>query len=373
MYNSNLTLKKKIFGIVFVTVIRTVSRINKEAEKYVIMKTSHLFTLGFILFLGFSCEKEPAPVNTEPKPIAVTEKSKKVISAGNRFGFEIFQEILNHEDPDKNLMISPLSIEMALSMTYNGAGGDTKQAFEDVLSGDLKRVVVRLNEEVKKVRAQAKEQIIGRLENLVQTVVDTEEMERLVREALIQDIPDFFAPAMRKVADIIQSEATELLTLHQQRTNRLIEQVRKIAAELFDIPYHAPAVGRSYAKFEISGWSNDLFISDMDPLGQRFSRKFFTHKFRRKRTVNRLREEGTKLLSQNVEQINWALRRGLDESFRQFGAELSEQLENTIIATRKAMEVALSKSASHAQETASREIKLKQAIGGIQKILDQFD
>ena len=136
MYNSNLTLKKKIFGIVFVTVIRTVSRIKKEAEKHVIMKTSCLFTLGFILFWGFSCEKEPAPVNTEPKPIAVTEKSKKVISAGNRFGFEIFQEILNHEDPDKNLMISPLSIEMALSMTYNGAGGDTKQAFEDVLHTD---------------------------------------------------------------------------------------------------------------------------------------------------------------------------------------------------------------------------------------------
>ncbi len=248
-----------------------------------------------------------------------------------------------------------------------------QQAFEDVLSGDLKRVVERLNEEVKKVRAQAKEQIIGRLENLVQTVVDTEEMERLVREALIQDIPDFFAPAMRKVADIIQSEATELLTLHQQRTNRLIEQVRKIAAELFDIPYHAPAIGRSYAKFEISGWSNDLFISDMDPLGQRFSRKFFTHKFRRKRTVNRLREEGTKLLSQNVEQINWALRRGLDESFRQFGAELSEQLENTIIATRKAMEVALSKSESQSQETAGKEIKLKQTLGKLQKILKQLE
>ena len=248
-----------------------------------------------------------------------------------------------------------------------------KQASEDVLSGDLKRVVKRLNEEVEKVRVQAKEKIIGQLENFVQTIVDTEELERLVRGALVEDIPVFFAPAMRRVADIVRVEATELLTLHQQRSNQLIEQVRQIAADLFDIPYHAPSAGRSYTKFELSGWSNDLFISDMDPLGQRLSRKFFTHKYRRKRTVKRLQDEGIKLLNQNVEQINWALRRGLDESFRQFGVELSEQLEKTITATREAMEVALSQSESQAQETVSREIKLKRAITTVQKILKQFE
>ena len=248
-----------------------------------------------------------------------------------------------------------------------------KQASEDILSGDLKRVVERLTAEVEKVRVQAKEKIIGQLENFVQTIVDTEELERLVKSALVEDIPVFFAPAMRKVTDIVQVEATELLTLHQQRSNQLIEQVRQVAADLFDIPYHAPSVGRSYTKFELSGWSNDLFISDMDPLGQRFSRKFFTRKYRRKRTVKRLRDEGIKLLSQNVEQINWALRRGLDESFRQFGVELSEQLEKTITATREAMEVALSQSESQAQETASKEIKLKRAITTVQEILNQLE
>lgn len=111
----------------------------------------------------------------------------------------------------------------------------------------------------------------------------------------------------------------------------------------------------------------------MDPLGQRFSRKFFTQKYRRKRTVKRLRDEGIKLLNQNVEQINWALRRGLDESFRQFGVELSEQLEKTITATKEAMEVALSQSESQAQETVSKEVKLKRAITTIQKILKQFE
>jgi len=248
-----------------------------------------------------------------------------------------------------------------------------KEAAADVLSGDLKRIVKRLTSEVDILRRCAKEAILSPVENYIKTISDTEELEQLVRASVIKDIPAFFTPVIREITATIETEATELLVLHQQRSNQLIEQVRKIAAELFDIPYHAPSAGRSYTTFEVSGWSHDLFISDMDPLGQRISRKFFTRKFRHKRTVARLRTEVLKLVNQNVEQIGWALRRGLDESFRQFGAELSEQLDRTIVASRKAMEIALEKSASHSQKTASREISLKQSLGKLENILSQFN
>ncbi len=248
-----------------------------------------------------------------------------------------------------------------------------KEAAADVLSGDLKRIVKRLTSEVDILRRCAKEAILSPVENYIKTISDTEELEQLVRASVIKDIPAFFTPVIREITATIETEATELLVLHQQRSNQLIEQVRKIAAELFDIPYHAPSAGRSYTTFEVSGWSHDLFISDMDPLGQRISRKFFTRKFRHKRTVARLRAEVLKLVNQNVEQIGWALRRGLDESFRQFGAELSEQLDRTIVASRKAMEIALEKSASHSQKTASREISLKQSLGKLENILSQFN
>ncbi len=248
-----------------------------------------------------------------------------------------------------------------------------KQSAKDVLSGDLKRVVESLNQEVERVRTVAKEKIMGQLEYLIQTIPETEELERTVREMLAEELPAFFAPEMRNVAETVRVAATELLTLHQQRSNQLIEQVRKIAAELFDIPYHAPSIGRSYVMFELSDWSNELFISDMDPFGQRISRKLLTSKFRHKRTVKRLREEGRKLLNQNTEQINWALRRGLDENFSQFGAELSEQLEKAISAIQSAMEVALKKSESHSDETAGREIRFKKAQGRLQGLLKKLE
>lgn len=246
--------------------------------------------------------------------------------------------------------------------------GRERQAAADVLEGDLKRSIGFLGQEIEQVRAQVKERVGARVESLLQSVEDPEEMERLVRQAVVEEIQPFFAPAMRKVGEEVRREATELLALNQQRSNRLIEQVKQTAAELFSIPYNAPAARTAYIAFDVPAWSSDLFISDMDPLGQRLSRRFLSKRYRRKRTVARLREEIRRLLNQNVEQISWALRRSLDESFRHFGDELRDQLEKTINATRKAMEVALERRESHSRETAGREVELTQALNRLGEI-----
>ena len=84
-----------------------------------------------ILLLGYSCEEtvyEPGP-----KEINLTQKGKILVEADNQFGIKLFKEVLKSEEPDKNVMISPLSVSLALAMTYNGADGDTKTAMEKTL------------------------------------------------------------------------------------------------------------------------------------------------------------------------------------------------------------------------------------------------
>lgn len=246
-------------------------------------------------------------------------------------------------------------------------------AAADVLAGDLKRAITLLGEETDKVRTQVRLQITAQVERYLESVEDPEEMERLVRQTIGEETTQFFAPAMRTTAEILRREATDLLSLNQQRSNQLIEQVRQTAAEIFSIPYHAPVAEASYATFTAPAWSSELFISDMDPLGQKISRRLFSKKLRRKRTVKRLREECRKLLNQNIEQINWTLRRSLDESFRQFGADLQEQLLKIIAATRQAMEVALEKSEFQSRETAAAETSLNQALETLERLRAQLD
>jgi serine protease inhibitor len=55
-----------------------------------------------------------------------------IISANTRFGFKLFKEIVEQEG-EKNIFISPLSVSIALAMTYNGAAGETEKAMAKTL------------------------------------------------------------------------------------------------------------------------------------------------------------------------------------------------------------------------------------------------
>lgn len=78
-----------------------------------------------------ACAKEKEEY--EPKPLNLPLKTAGVIAADNTFGLDLFAKLTAAAVPGTNLMISPLSISQALSMTYNGANGATKAAMEDAL------------------------------------------------------------------------------------------------------------------------------------------------------------------------------------------------------------------------------------------------
>lgn len=84
------------------------------------------------LVLGMqSCEESSD--NPEPAPLELTPKSKMLIQADNAFGLEIFREVVGSEENTQNIMISPLSVSLALAMTYNGSDGTTREAMEETL------------------------------------------------------------------------------------------------------------------------------------------------------------------------------------------------------------------------------------------------
>ena len=98
--------------------------------------------LSVILIAGISgsmssCEK--AKDNTppgDPVLIELTLKQKEVVSSANKFAFDLFVPIITERKGSENIMISPFSITSALSMTLNGAAGETFDAMRHALSYD---------------------------------------------------------------------------------------------------------------------------------------------------------------------------------------------------------------------------------------------
>ena len=90
-------------------------------------KVIPLLLLGSLLLFS-QCNKEDTV--KDPDPVAglnceANAEACQVSAANTEFGFNLFRE-LHEEAPDKNVFISPLSVATALSMTVNGAEGQTR-------------------------------------------------------------------------------------------------------------------------------------------------------------------------------------------------------------------------------------------------------
>ncbi|MDD4108800.1 MAG: serpin family protein [Prolixibacteraceae bacterium] len=95
------------------------------------MKTIILLIMAFFLTTANSCQKNDLTPDGD-KFIDLDEKSAQLVEADNTFGLKIFQKIREESDKE-NIMISPLSISVALAMAYNGADGDTKNEMRETM------------------------------------------------------------------------------------------------------------------------------------------------------------------------------------------------------------------------------------------------
>jgi serine protease inhibitor len=69
-----------------------------------------------------------APELITELPRSLSQAELALIEADNVFALKLFREIDAQSAPDSNIFVSPLSVSMALSMTYNGAAGETRLA-----------------------------------------------------------------------------------------------------------------------------------------------------------------------------------------------------------------------------------------------------
>jgi serpin B len=98
------------------------------------MKTLLLISACISLsLLIFSCQKDKDEMSGEYKQVNLTEKQKQLITNSNAFGFEFFRKVNEISGSDVNMMVSPLSVSMALGMTRNGAAGSTLEAMTTTL------------------------------------------------------------------------------------------------------------------------------------------------------------------------------------------------------------------------------------------------
>ncbi len=125
------------------------------------------FSLSLIItFLLVSCKK-----SDDQKQVTTVKsklKSGQIVNASNKFCFELFSKVQD-KAPDKNLFISPFSTMEALSMTYNGAAGTTKDEMTNVLgfTGYSDQQINEYNQSLTTALTGADEKVIFEVANSI--------------------------------------------------------------------------------------------------------------------------------------------------------------------------------------------------------------
>ncbi len=104
--------------------------LKESVIKHFAMKTS-LITVLITFFVFVSCAKaDHGGLEEIPN---LPEKSAQLINADNAFGLDLFSRMTSQAKENTNTTVSPLSVSLALAMTYNGANGETKTEMEKAM------------------------------------------------------------------------------------------------------------------------------------------------------------------------------------------------------------------------------------------------
>ena len=90
-----------------------------------------VYSAIFIFFVATSCKKNETPAARQE--VHFTTSQKAMLGSSNTFGLNLLSHLGATIPENGNLFISPLSVSLALTMTYNGASGNTAVEMKQVL------------------------------------------------------------------------------------------------------------------------------------------------------------------------------------------------------------------------------------------------
>jgi len=114
----------------------------------IIATISAAVLLGLVILTcseRLSSPDQPGPDPNPPvvrTPAELTAQETDLLGSCNKFGLNLFREVVANTPPTDNVFISPLSVSYALGLCYDGANGETR----DAIGGTLQLAGLSLEE-----------------------------------------------------------------------------------------------------------------------------------------------------------------------------------------------------------------------------------
>ena len=243
----------------------------------------------------------------------------------------------------------------------------------DLLAGDQKRMHEFLEEHAKDLRAAAREYFESVVKETLAHQDGKDVNEKVIQATLSEAIPGYFEHQTGLTTELFQKRMTEALRPHQERAEELIEMIRRAAAELFEVPYHAPETERAFEMVRRPYWVTHTWITRLNPIPNGVVDKLLPPKTRRRRILKRVNAQISALVLSNVENLRWATYQSINETFRRFGSILDERLVDTITATHGAIRAAMEQRQKQGELVSQKVSRLKTAMHELTRLQEALE
>lgn len=196
---------------------------------------------------------------------------------------------------------------------------ERRRTTRDLLAGDHRRLREALDCRVADLRDAIATKLSRAIDaSLAEKVPKT--WEETLRRTLSQAMNDEFEVARAPLVSAFATDVGVTLRACQDRVNGLIDRVRQTAAEVFDVPL-GPAI--EHEPFELGQdpyWVTESIGASLIPDPSRLLDRLLPMSLRQSRLRARMLRQAEELIIRNAENLRWAIWRGLDDSFRSYGA-----------------------------------------------------
>jgi hypothetical protein len=161
-----------------------------------------------------------------------------------------------------------------------------------------------------------------------------------VRQALADVVPSLFDTAQSDMTSAVDRFADELLQVHVERTDALINRIRQAAADLFEVPFQSVTIRDPFQVPREPLMVKYQVVTSFAIAALEWIEHFLPPSLRAKRFARRVEEDIQALAARNVENLRWAIRQNLDDVFRRFQSKMESHITQALQTIRGAIEAA---------------------------------
>jgi len=224
------------------------------------------------------------------------------------------------------------------------------------------------------VRKRA-DQLLPRTRQFLQGVVQTCQQregpkwsEESTREAIAAAIPGYFEREFGAVHEVCEEQLRETLVPHRRRAADLIASVRQLVEELFDLPFgrRQPEIGLVVS--DRPCWRTHKWTIKFGSIPVTWIDRLVPRRWRHMRIRRRIMEQVQYLVTRNVGDLLSSTLDNVHQSVERFRETLDKGLQETVQATRRALDMARRRRGEDSAAVAPEIARLQSAVADLRAL-----